>query len=290
MKVKFLSLIIAFFVITNIFSQSNVNNYKYVIVPNQYGFFKEKDKYQLNSLTKFLFNKYGFEAYMEGENYPEELSRNRCLALNADLINDPGMFKTKLAVVLKDCNGEVVYTTKVGETREKDFTKSYALALRDAFNDIIALNHVYKPDPNAVVAVSNKPMNQNDVVKEIQQLKEELETLKKEKEVAEIVEVKKDVEPTPVVVTENMPIKEVKKVVEQVKEVPSSILYAQQIENGFQLVDSSPKVVYKIKNTSLENVYLVEGKNATLYKKGDNWIMEYYENDVLKQEVINIKF
>jgi hypothetical protein len=290
MKTKFLSLIVACLVVTNIFSQSNLNNYKYVIVPNQYGFFKEKDKYQLNSLTKFLFNKYGFEAYLEGENYPEELSRNKCLALNSDLINDSAMFKTKIAVVLKDCKGEVVYTTKIGETREKDFTKSYALALRDAFKDIIALNHVYKPDPNAVVAVSKEPMNQNDVVKEIQQLKEELETLKKEKEVAEVVEVKKTTEPVSVVVAENVPVKETKKVQEHVNEVPSSILYAQQIENGFQLVDSSPKVIYKIKNTSLENVYLVEGKNATLYKKGDNWIMEYYESDVLKQEVINIKF
>src|SRR5690606_9661796 len=262
---------------------SNLNNYKYVIVPETYSLFKDKDKFQLNSLTKFLFNKYGFEAFLEGENYPDDLNRNRCMALTADLINDSAMFKTKLAVVLKDCNGVVVYTSKVGETREKDYNKSYALALRDAFKDIIALNHVYKPDPKAVIAVSKEAMNQNDVVKEIQQLKDELETLKKEKEIVEVVEVKKPIaEPTIVAVAEN--------VQGNIKEVASGVLYAQQIENGFQLVDSSPKVIYRIKNTSLENVFMVEGKNATLYKKGEQWIMEYYENNVLKQEALTIKF
>ena len=67
-------------------------------------------------------------------------------------------------------------------------------------------------------------------------------------------------------------------------------MYAQAVDNGFQLVDSSPKVVYRIKNTSMDNVFLVEGKNATLYKKDNQWVMEYYENDILKQDVLNIKF
>ena len=75
-----------------------------------------------------------------------------------------------------------------------------------------------------------------------------------------------------------------------IKEVPSSILYAQAIENGFQLVDSSPKVVYRIRKTSIVDVYLVEGKNATVYKRGADWILEYYENNVLKQDFLNIKF
>ena len=75
-----------------------------------------------------------------------------------------------------------------------------------------------------------------------------------------------------------------------VKEALSSVLYAQQIENGYQLVDSSPKVVYRIKNSGLNNVFLVEGKNAIVYKKGDSWVLEYYSENNLKQEALNIKF
>ena len=67
-------------------------------------------------------------------------------------------------------------------------------------------------------------------------------------------------------------------------------MYAQEIENGFQLVDSSPKVVYKIKTTGLDNTFLVEDKDAIIYKKGDMWVLEYYSGSVLKQEELNIKF
>ena len=70
----------------------------------------------------------------------------------------------------------------------------------------------------------------------------------------------------------------------------SNVLYAQEIENGFQLVDSSPKVIYRIKNTSLKNVFLVEGKNAMVYKKGDDWVIEYYSGSTLEQDPLNIKF
>ena len=67
-------------------------------------------------------------------------------------------------------------------------------------------------------------------------------------------------------------------------------MYAQEIENGFQLVDSSPKVVYRIKSTGLSNTYIVEGKSAIVYKKGDDWVLEYYEGSVLKQDLLYIKF
>ena len=78
--------------------------------------------------------------------------------------------------------------------------------------------------------------------------------------------------------------------VEHVRRKSSDVLYAQPIENGYQLVDSSPKVVYKIKKTSLDNVFLVEGLNGTLLNKNGQWVIEYYENGALKQKTLNIKF
>ncbi|MEN3322816.1 hypothetical protein VP395_03690 [Mariniflexile soesokkakense] len=273
------------------FSQTNLNNYKYVIVPNKYDFLKESDQYQLNSLTEFLFNKYGFVALMEGSNYPEDVIRNRCLALKSNLLKDAGMFKTKLAVELKNCNDQVVYTSEMGESREKEYQRAYSEALRDAFKSIEALGYKYEPSANSSVAVLQEIETTSEVSKEIQQLREEIQNLKKEKEIA-LVE---KVEPKIGTVTQ-VPVKEA--VVEEVvntntpvvKELASGVLYAQAIENGFQLVDSTPKVVYKIKKTSIPDVYLVEGKNATLYKKDTDWILEYYENNVLKQDILNIKF
>ncbi len=136
MKIKISALLITCFITISAFSQTNLNNYKYVIVPSKYDFLKDKDQYQLNSLTAFLFNKYGFQALMEGSVYPEDLLNNRCLALKSDLIKDSSMFKTKLAVELKNCNDQVVFTSQFGESREKEYDKAYTEALRNAFESI----------------------------------------------------------------------------------------------------------------------------------------------------------
>ena len=111
-------------------AQSNLNDYKYIIVPSTYEFLKEANKYQLNALTKFLFNKYGFTAIMEDESLTQELLNKPCLALKSKLINNSGLFKTKLVVELRNCMNEVVFSTRQGETREKDFAKAFNFALR----------------------------------------------------------------------------------------------------------------------------------------------------------------
>lgn len=300
MKTKISALLITCFLTIGAFAQSNLNNYKYIIVPTKYDFLKENDQYQLNSLTAFLFEKYGFQPLIEGSNYPEDLIRNRCLALKSDLVKDSGMFKTKLAVELKNCNDQVVYTSQMGESREKEYDKAYNQALRVAFESIEALNYKYVPSTDIVASESEVVVANNQAAKEIQQLKEEIQTLKNEKEaviiekpepkigVVEKVEQKEI--PVAVVPTKVMPAKETKAEISTAKVDTSGILYAQAIENGFQLVDSSPKVVYRIKKTGIVDVFLVENKSATLYKKGADWILEYYENNVLKQEVLNIKF
>jgi hypothetical protein len=299
MKTKYITILILCVINISVYAQSNLNNYKYIIVPNKYDFLKEKDQYRLNSLTQFLFNKYGFQALMEGEKYPDDLLKNRCLALKSDLTKDSGMFKTKLAIELKDCNDQVVYTSEMGESREKEYDKAYTEAVRRSFESIEALNYKYVPSKTITAVASQEVVANNEVAKEIQQLKQEIESLKKEKEVvvekaepkeAMVVDAQEKQIPVAVVPTKEIPVKVVKAEASTVKVVTSGVLYAQAIENGFQLVDSTPKVVYRIKKTGMADVYLVESKNATLYKKGDNWILEYYENDVLKQESLNIKF
>ncbi len=291
MKTKLLASIVALFVVTSIFAQTNLNNYKYVIVPTKFDFLKENNQYRLNELAQFLFNKYGFTAVMEGSEYPEDLMIDRCLALRSDAIKDSGMFKTKIKVTLKDCNDRVVYTSQMGESREKEYNTAYNKALREAFTSFETLNYKYEPKKNVVATQPTKVVEdvKAETKEEIEKLRQEIETLKKAKETAKVQEVVEEVIETPKVEVAVQEKKEIQPV-GRISESSSNVLYAQAIASGFQLVDSSPKVVYKIKNTGLNNVFLVEGKNALIYKNGDNWMLEHYENEKLKQEKLNIKF
>ena len=60
MKTKFYIFILVLTVSISSWAQSNLNDYKYVLVPEKFDFLKSNDQYQLNSLTKFLLQKKGF--------------------------------------------------------------------------------------------------------------------------------------------------------------------------------------------------------------------------------------
>jgi hypothetical protein len=291
MQTKFIQILITCLIVTTVFSQANLNDYKYVIVSKKYDFLKEADQYQINSLSKFLFNKYGFQALMEGENYPQDLIQNRCLALKSDLLKDSGIFKTKLIIELTDCNDQVIYTSPEGESREKEYKRAYTEATRNAFKHLELLNYKYVPNENTV-AVSTPVSGANkEVTQEIQKLKEEIQTLKEEQK-REVVEVKK---PTAVSIVKksepkNQEVKQVVVAKKEIAEVSSDILYAQVTENGFQLVDNTPKVVCRISETGVKNVYLVENESAIIYKQNDEWIYEAITKGVIKQKKLNIKF
>jgi len=49
--------------------------------------------------------------------------------------------------------------------------------------------------------------------------------------------------------------------------IDSNILYAQEIPDGFQLVDNTPKIRLKIFRTSIPDVYTVEKDNGVVFKK-----------------------
>ena len=266
--------------ISSSYAQNNINEYKYIIVPNTFEFLKEADQYRLNSLTKFLFEKYEFSALMEEDDMPKDFDDNICLALKANVIDDSGMFKTKLSVQLKNCKGDIVFTSKEGTSREKKFAVAYNEALRQAFQSFKTLNYKYEPkETEAIVSKTEENVTNNQ---EIKQLKEEIKALKKLKENHQVIaqsEVKKAT-----------PIKVEEKSVEVNNAVVNNVLYAQKINNGFQLVDQTPKIIYSIKNTGLNNVFLVEGKEAIIYKVDANWVLEYYENSELKTKLLNIKF
>jgi len=151
--------------ISSTFGQ-DLNSYKYVLVPSSFEFSKEPNQYQLNELTKFLFEKNGFEAYVEGEDQPLELSQNRCKALIANVKNNSGLFSTKLVVVLKDCKNNQLFISKEGSSREKDFKIAYHEALRNAFESIAALNYKYEGEVSPAPAPKSGKVVQLVIVPE----------------------------------------------------------------------------------------------------------------------------
>ncbi len=51
------------------FAQS-INDYKYVIVPKKFEWLKEENKYNLNSLTKMMFEKQGWQVFYSDDKLP----------------------------------------------------------------------------------------------------------------------------------------------------------------------------------------------------------------------------
>ena len=136
MKKIYLAVFLYISIVAVGFSQKTLSDYTYVIVPEEYGFLDEKDEYQLNSLTKFLFNKYGFNAYFDLE-VPVDVKR--CDGLWASVIGSPGFVYTRITVVLKNCYGEEVYRSKEGKSKEKNYKKAYYEAMRMSFESIEVL-------------------------------------------------------------------------------------------------------------------------------------------------------
>lgn len=117
-----------------------LRQYQYVRVPEKFDFLDEENKYQLNDLTAFLFEKFGFTALYE-ESTPEGVQP--CDLLYAKVHNESGLFRAKLYVTLENCNNEILFTSKTGASREKDYKASYHEALRKAFKSIEELQHSF---------------------------------------------------------------------------------------------------------------------------------------------------
>jgi hypothetical protein len=68
------------------------------------------------------------------------------------------------------------------------------------------------------------------------------------------------------------------------------LLYAQPVENGFQVVDTSPKIVMILLETAKSNVFIVKGQNAIVYKEEGSWYLSKNDGTKVSIEALNIKF
>jgi len=262
------------------YSQNSVNNYKYVIVPDEYDFLDEVDQYRLNSLSQFLFNKHGFIALMEDETFPEDLMYNPCLALKADVIDDSGTFKTKLKIELENCKGELIFVSEMGESFDKNYQVAYNKALREAFMYVAALKYEYEPNEDIL---SESRDTRAEANQKVEQLKQEIAVLKQEKETIEATKTANALNAEEVV-------EESDDKVEISLNGTTTTLYAQKTDYGFQVVDSTPKVIMVLLNTKNPEVFMVQGKNAMVIKEDGFWYLSENDGNHVKDTKLNIKF
>ncbi|QSB27894.1 hypothetical protein [Flavobacterium sp. CLA17] len=246
-------LLIALLVSVIGFSQS-VNDYKAVIIPLKYEFIKTDNQYRLATSTKSNLVKAGFKAFYVNEEIPAEFS-DRCQLLYIDVKKENGFLVTKLFVQLKDCYGKIIYTSEIGKSKEKDYEIAYREALEQAFISVNALHYAY--NGKAVATSSSSPAKISNVAASV-----------------------------PTVATTAV-------VAAPVADVSDpNLLYAQPTENGYQLIDKTPKVVMKLLKTSRADSFIAikDGIQGTLNAKDNQWFFEYYQNDKMVSEKISVKF
>lgn len=164
---KAILLLLLFGFIVPVSSQNELDPYKYIIVPKQYGFLKEENQYRVNSYTKYLFVQEGYQAFYEGDAYPDDLLSDPCLGLTANVVNESSAFTTKIFLVLKNCRGEVVLQTVEGKSKIKQYEKTYIDALKKCFVTIKELDYNYDPTAQtkspATVAVAERKKSESKV-------------------------------------------------------------------------------------------------------------------------------
>lgn len=140
-------------------------SYKYIIIPSQFSFFTEPNKYGLNELTKSFFQSEGFEVYYDNEKLPDELSKNRCLALYANALENNNMFVTKIHFELKDCTNNVLLKSELGTSREKQYKLAYTQTFREALSSLKGKINFKKADEIQNVEVVETPKEVVEVSK-----------------------------------------------------------------------------------------------------------------------------
>lgn len=239
-----------------------IGQYKYVIVPSKFDAQKKPGQFGLNHLTKLFLEKNGYTVFYDTDILPLEVTGESCNKIYANVYGDNTIRKTRLRVEIKDCRNAVLFVSDYGESAEKDNNVAYNQALRAAFKsfDKPEYRHARGAAEQSVAnpsAITVKPA----VVEAVAPVKATEAISKTPIEDAALLKVE-------------------------------GILNAQPIANGFQLVDTTPKIVLKMFATSQPEIFIGErsGKNGIVFKKQGQWVFEYYENKLLITEPLSIKF
>ncbi len=301
---------------------AQLNDYKYIVVPKKFDGFNRENQYKTSTLIKHLFTERGFKAVYE-DSLPDDLKENGCLGLFVGLDNQSSMFTTKTTLVLKNCSNEEVFTTVQGKSKKKEYEPSFAEAIENAFRSFDGISYNYQPkaqeETSEPVTVSFKndvkkleerpnlnknrsPLVEQETSEERQYYKDnrpvESDYKKAEETTEKVVkqvatENEQSFESMEPEVTSDYSIKDTPKTPSpSMMKNDIGVLYAQELSNGYQLVDSTPKIRMKLLKSSSPNVYIAESGtiNGVVYTENGKWFFEYYNANELVTEELNIKF
>jgi hypothetical protein len=156
----------------------SINNYKYVVVDNQYEFQNEANQFRLNELIVFELKKYGIEAFRNNAVIPLDMNRGLCNTLYVQ-VEKTGFLTTNLDYKLVDCSGTVIMELPRGSNQIKNYEQAYFRATRDAFGVLGKGSYVYegrysKAMPSAIVSSMTVGATVPKVMEETREEKPEL--------------------------------------------------------------------------------------------------------------------
>ena len=253
---KHLSLLVFTLISSLTYSQSSLNDYEMAIIPSKFKFQNEDNQYRINLTIKAFLKQKGFEAYVSSDALPEGFLDYNCNKVFVNVIEENTLFSTKIKIEFKDCKQVVLFTTDLGESREKDVAKAYNQAL------LLTLKSFDK----AKYKFSGKTYYDEEA-------QEKLKSRDVENVSTEVTKViKSETGVTYEKVTKN--------------DNPVTNVAFVKVTNQ---ANQQELVLYK---TTRNAIYLCNqnGKNGVVFAKNEVWFFEYLENGKLVSEKLDIKF
>ena len=274
-------LFILLFCISGSFAQ-NINQFKYVEVPQRFDFQKESNLYNLNELSKMLLEKYGFVTYMSDEIKPAEAANNNCAkVLRIKIDEDSNAFVTKLTIHLLDCQNNILYSTMQGLGRAKDRRVAYNQALRMAFLSFDRLDYKYNEKASSKIMTE---VNDNTPNTEIINKDDFAQTKQLANSSTAVKSTGNNLGKAKIFSNSDT------SVIAQ-SEIVEFEFVAKTIENGF-LLQSAALPEIRMQESSVDNYYIAQIGDlpGMIYRAGNVWKLDYYKNGKLHSKFISIKF
>ncbi|EKT4544228.1 hypothetical protein JE945_000263 [Flavobacterium psychrophilum] len=253
---KYFSTLVFALISSVTYSQSSLNDYEMAIIPSKFEFQKEDNQYRISSTIKAFLKQKGFEAYVSTDVLPEGFLDYNCNKIFVNVLEENTLFSTRIKIEFKNCKQLVLFTTDLGESREKELGKGYNQAL------LLALKSFDK----ARYKFSGKTYYDEEAQEKIKS--RDVHSISSE--VTKITKSEKGVT--------------YEKVTKQDALVTSEVFV--------KVVNQANQQELLLYKTSREGIYLCNqnGKNGVVFAKDEVWFFEYLENEKLISEKLDVNF
>lgn len=277
-------ILLASFLIFSFFTAfgQELNKYQYVLIPSKMAFQKVPNQYNLNVLIKLHLNKLGFKAFLDNEEIPADM-KLQCARLTVDVEERSTLFVTELQIRLKDCLGEVLYTSETGSSRIKDYNGATRQATARAFENFQEqTQYAYNGQNGDVERIREQMVGKANVA-----TTDDMEQVHDQHSPKATTN---DEVRTPVVLDTNTvnPANAESKTNDSKTTRDWWVMNAKSTANGYELTESKGSKKVSLRQTSVKDVYIATfGEHSgTFHQVDGQWILEYYVGDVLQEVLI----